>query len=68
MLIHDPQIKGYPTLKVMHNGEEVKAYRGEQGRRAGGGVKAPIRNQQIGRGQGPSGLKQGSGLKQASDK
>ncbi|GBF96497.1 hypothetical protein Rsub_09839 [Raphidocelis subcapitata] len=24
----DAEIKGYPTLKVMHDGEEVKAYRG----------------------------------------
>ncbi|KAI8462949.1 MAG: protein disulfide isomerase [Monoraphidium minutum] len=24
----DAEIKGYPTLKVLHNGEEVKAYRG----------------------------------------
>lgn len=23
------QIRGYPTLKVIHQGEEVKAYRGE---------------------------------------
>lgn len=23
-----PQVKGYPTLKVYHKGEEVKAYRG----------------------------------------
>lgn len=30
------QIKGYPTLKVIHDGEEVKAYRG--GRRAEGGA------------------------------
>jgi hypothetical protein len=24
------QVRGYPTLKVIHQGEEVKAYRGEQ--------------------------------------
>lgn len=26
------QVKGYPTLKVMHQGEELKAYRGERRR------------------------------------
>jgi hypothetical protein len=25
------QVKGYPTLKVLHKGEEYKAYRGESG-------------------------------------
>lgn len=27
---HPQQVKGYPTLKVFHKGEEVKAYRGQR--------------------------------------